>query len=687
MKKHTKLIALLLSFALIASVFTAGSMVSARRYGDSNGDGDLNLLDLITMRKHLAKWNVEINMRNADMNDDGSVNLLDLLVMRKVLVHLLPDLGEIDDDIDYGEVPADYSTETIKDVAVNQIGYVPSADKIARILVPESKLKYTCYVVNKKTGKVVYSGESSSSARVDSLLPNNYMLSFDFSKVKEEGEYYIATPIGRSVTITISKQPYNELQDKITNALYYQRCGSALDASIVGDTFAHSGCHNASNAKAYFLTKLCDDPNSAAYNLYMVDDSKTVSADKLSGGLHDAGDYGRYTTPANGVVALLLYATELSKDGCTTNVITDKAGENIPDTLDQARYQMKWLLKMQDKETGGVYSRIVTKAFANYVQPQYDNLYNNGLYVSRATCVATAGFAGNAASCYTAFKNIDPEFAKQCLDAAKLAYDYLEKNADSTYRETKYEQNSEYNGANAGEYEDGAYAGEYYYAAAALFRATGDSKYNEKVKTIYKESVTDAPDYLKTNLYAINANDIGGAGTMAYLLNPNADKTLSAEILKSIGETAKSVSDKVNARTNKYSCPIDLVEHYWGSNNTIMNRAYPCIMYNYFTKTNTYEKAIRKINDYILGSNESNYSFVTCCGENSVQHPHHRQSMSAGKCIPGMVVGGINVQAKSSPLHFEDNADMYVYNEPCVYLNSECIFNVAYLVALDKAAK
>ncbi|MGN0115141.1 MAG: leucine-rich repeat protein [Acutalibacteraceae bacterium] len=54
-------------------------------YGDLNGDGNVNLLDLIAMRKYLAKWSVIVDIEAADCNADGNVNLLDLILMRKYL--------------------------------------------------------------------------------------------------------------------------------------------------------------------------------------------------------------------------------------------------------------------------------------------------------------------------------------------------------------------------------------------------------------------------------------------------------------------------------------------------------------------------------------------------------------------------------------------------------------------------
>ena len=71
-----------LSFAAIAGEIT----VSSRLPGDVNGDGLVDILDLIRLRKYLAQVNVEINSVNADLTGDGLVNADDLVRLRKYLV-------------------------------------------------------------------------------------------------------------------------------------------------------------------------------------------------------------------------------------------------------------------------------------------------------------------------------------------------------------------------------------------------------------------------------------------------------------------------------------------------------------------------------------------------------------------------------------------------------------------------
>ena len=69
----------------IASITVHLSSTNKVVYGDCNYDGKINLLDLIVIRKHLAKWSISIDQTAADCNGDGKLNLLDLIVMRKYL--------------------------------------------------------------------------------------------------------------------------------------------------------------------------------------------------------------------------------------------------------------------------------------------------------------------------------------------------------------------------------------------------------------------------------------------------------------------------------------------------------------------------------------------------------------------------------------------------------------------------
>ena len=53
--------------------------------GDANTDRTVNLSDVTTMLKHIAKWEVEINTYAVDVNNDGMINLTDVTQMLKFI--------------------------------------------------------------------------------------------------------------------------------------------------------------------------------------------------------------------------------------------------------------------------------------------------------------------------------------------------------------------------------------------------------------------------------------------------------------------------------------------------------------------------------------------------------------------------------------------------------------------------
>ena len=134
-----------------------------------------------------------------------------------------------------------------------------------------------------------------------------------------------------------------------------------------------------------------------------------------SGGWHDAGDYGKYVVNAGVSVGTLLMAYEYfpSKFG-QDDLNIPESGNGIPDILDEVRYELEWLLKMQ-RSDGGVYHKLTREQFEGFVMPQIDNAPR---YLYQVSSTATADFAAMMARAARVCLPFDPSFAQLCRAAA-----------------------------------------------------------------------------------------------------------------------------------------------------------------------------------------------------------------------------------------------------------------------------
>ena len=71
--------------AVTVSMTDGKVTAGANKPGDVNGDGKVNGLDVVRLRKYLNGWDVVIQVRNSNVNGDRFVNGLDLIRLRKFL--------------------------------------------------------------------------------------------------------------------------------------------------------------------------------------------------------------------------------------------------------------------------------------------------------------------------------------------------------------------------------------------------------------------------------------------------------------------------------------------------------------------------------------------------------------------------------------------------------------------------
>lgn len=74
------------------AVETTGTQATELKAGDANADNEVNMKDVLTIRKYLAGLDVEIDLNGADAMADGEVNMKDVLALRQFLAGIVDEL-------------------------------------------------------------------------------------------------------------------------------------------------------------------------------------------------------------------------------------------------------------------------------------------------------------------------------------------------------------------------------------------------------------------------------------------------------------------------------------------------------------------------------------------------------------------------------------------------------------------
>jgi endoglucanase len=478
----------------------------------------------------------------------------------------------------------------------------------------------------------------------------------DFSAVTEPGTYYLIAD-GERVIVTIKEKPYHALSNALLKSFYYQRCGCELAEQHAGP-YHHGVCHQ---GKATLIK--------ADGEL----DADTVI--NCAGGWHDAGDYGRYVVPAAVAVSHLLYSFELFPKVYQDQINIPESGNGVPDILNECRYELEWMLKMQ-RDDGGLYHKVATRFFSPFIMPEDDK---EELLIFRVTHCSTAGFAASAAQASRIYQAYDAAFADRLLSAAKNAWDWMEANPvfDPFVNPPR---------VSSGGYVDSSCEDELFWAAAELYAVTGETSYRE---TLYK--LADA-----VSVSRFGWRDTGGMGALCCLFVMR--NRLDAHFIDTLQKRFLQDAESAFALTQKsgYGTALELEGYRWGSILPIMTNAMVMICACLLTGEEKYRNAAQNQLDYMLGMNATGYSFVTGFGEKAFRFPHHRPSFADGvdDPVPGLVSGGPNKWTQDhaakmaippdtppakSYLDFTPSASS---NENAIYWNSPAVFVAAYFDSL-----
>ncbi|MDE6103435.1 MAG: glycoside hydrolase family 9 protein, partial [Oscillospiraceae bacterium] len=361
-------------------------------------------------------------------------------------------------------------------------------------------------------------------------------------------------------------------------------------------------------------------------------------------------------------VADLLYAYEANPELYSDSIGIPESGNGTPDILDEVRYELEWMKKMQ-RADGGVYHKVTCENFPGYVSPEAEKA---PLIVTPVSTTATADFCASMALAYEFYKDIDPAFAQDCLERAESAWSFLEANPNLIF--------SNPTDITTGDYGDTSDKDERYWAAAQLYRATGNSKY---------ENVLSGMPASK----GLDWSTVGDYGNIAIL----TDKNISSDsaIYTKAKSTVISQADKFTAVSNNSPYGVALTKFDWGSNMTVANAGIILSTAYKLTNDEKYLNAANAQLDYLLGTNPVGECFFTGYGTVSPENPHHRPSMAVGKSMKGMLVGGVNQNLEDSAAkaycqdlpaakRYVDNSESYSTNEITIYWNSP----LTYLIAL-----
>jgi hypothetical protein len=528
-------------------------------------------------------------------------------------------------------------------IKVDQFGYRPGDEKIAVISNPvtgyNSSDPFTpgnVYQVKRwEDDAVVLRGSPTAwNSGATHAQSGDKAWWFDFSALTASGSYYVYDSVQQvgSYKFDISDCVYDEVLKQALRSYYYQRCGTAKTAACAGAGWADPACHVGTQ----------QDTDCRLYN-----NTDASTSRDLSGGWHDAGDHNKYVNFAFAAVVdlLLAYQENPAAWGDENNI--PESGNGIPDLLDEVKYELDWILKMQ--EANGSVLCVIGGGGGS--PPSADTQFRRyGPATTSATLTASALLAHGA----VVFKATGMTAYADTLQAAAVnAWNWADANTGITF------YNSGTLAAGEQEVDDYGRLSRKITAACFLFALTGNAAY----KTFFESNYTSI--HMMAWSYVYPFETVQQDVLLYYSGLPSITASVGTAIRNTYTNNVRSGNaDNLPAylnNTDAYRAYVSNNNYVWGSNGVKGHQAIILQSMNVYgldaANSVNYSNAALGYINYMHGVNPTAFAYLSNMGaygaENSINEFYHgwfhdgsvewdRAGTSTYGPAPGFVPGGPN---------------------------------------------
>jgi peptidoglycan/xylan/chitin deacetylase (PgdA/CDA1 family) len=536
-------------------------------------------------------------------------------------------------------------------IRINNLGYLPNSIKVA-VLGSKENLQVKEFTLhNAQTNTIVFTSDNIEAKEQYGPFQSSFRL--NFSEFKIPGYYYIKANNTISPHFLIDPGVYDNTADFLLKYMRQQRCGF--------NPYLIDSCH-------------LDD----GYIVYPTE--KTGQRIDVTGGWHDATDYLQYTaTSANAIFQLLFSYRENPSafgDAFQANGLPGLNG--IPDIIDEAKFGMDWLLKM-NPSPASYYNQIADdRDHAGFRLPNLDSVVYNptykgrpvypvsgepqGLFKYQNRSTGTASTAGKFTSAFAigaeVLAEFYPDYAKQLVQRAKDAYAFGKSNPGASQTAP---------GRAPYFYEEDNWIDDMELGASSLYRITHTKKFKEDaLKFAAEEKISPWIGVDSVNHYQYYPFLNAGHYELASNL-PSAEKS---EVSSFYDEGLELLYKR--GRENPFFMGIPFI---WCSNNYVTAAVSQCKLYRELTNDTKYEEMEASLRDWLLGCNPWGTSMIVGLPAHSDTpvHPHSSLNhlngyQTDGGLIDGPVYSSIFNSLIGLVLHKEDSykdfqSDEFVYHD------------------------